>query len=317
MVEGKTIYYPYLRGRQFELLALRELVERKKIADHVVPVLEPLKLTTTLVKTLQAMVRADKAFAFVVNPEYGEFWRQVSARNAGDVQVAAVHDVLESPRCILSYRMGAAETVGTPPWSLSFRQRMAIATQRDDMTRFCTMFGDTELPDYTLIPDDRVFRRRVSRGKILFQDHFVAAKRNSDYQDRPDEFFTDDHLYAAEEGYAGVADYSVIGAAYNTTGFAPVAVAIHIVYPTETGALRIHHFVSDSNEGIEDPGGKFGEAVGHLAEWQAPRAAAFYDTVGLCELLACHREGRFPGLGTVKKYSIMHHLELMEHILGA
>lgn len=31
--------------------------------------------------------------------------------------------------------------------------------------------------------------------------------------------------------------------------------------------------------------------------------------------LECNKMGRYPGLGTVKKYSIMHHLELMNKFL--
>lgn len=44
-------------------------------------------------------------------------------------------------------------------------------------------------------------------------------------------------------------------------------ILIHIVYFNEKKELRIHHFVSDSNDGIEDPGGKFGEALEKLVYW--------------------------------------------------
>ena len=46
------MYFPYLRGRQFELIALRELLEKRLIGDKIVPIIEPVKLTSTLVKTL-------------------------------------------------------------------------------------------------------------------------------------------------------------------------------------------------------------------------------------------------------------------------
>ena len=46
----------------------------------------------------------------------------------------------------------------------------------------------------------------------------------------------------------GFADYSVVGEEYNDTGFAPHAVAIHIVYFDTDDSLHVRHFVSDSND---------------------------------------------------------------------
>ena len=39
-MEVRKMYFPYLRGRQFELIALRELVERKKIGQNIIPIIE-------------------------------------------------------------------------------------------------------------------------------------------------------------------------------------------------------------------------------------------------------------------------------------
>lgn len=47
------MYFPYLRGRQFELLAVRELVNNELIGKHVFPIIESVHLTSTLVKTLE------------------------------------------------------------------------------------------------------------------------------------------------------------------------------------------------------------------------------------------------------------------------
>ena len=43
------MYFPYVRGRQYELLALRELVEKNLLTDFVIPIVEPVKLSPTLV----------------------------------------------------------------------------------------------------------------------------------------------------------------------------------------------------------------------------------------------------------------------------
>lgn len=89
--------------------------------------------------------------------------------------------------------------------------------------------------------------------------------------------------------------------------------AIHIVYPTND-ELRIHHFVSDSNDDITDVAGKFGEAVEKLAEWNQSRSEKCLNTYGMREFEHLYHTKTFPGLGVVKKLSIMHHLELMEKL---
>ncbi|WP_153052429.1 sce7725 family protein, partial [Streptococcus suis] len=46
------MYFPYLRGRQYELIALRELLENDTLSKRVVPIIEPVKLSSTLINTL-------------------------------------------------------------------------------------------------------------------------------------------------------------------------------------------------------------------------------------------------------------------------
>ncbi len=149
---------------------------------------------------------------------------------------------------------------------------------------------------------------------MLFEDKFKKKTRNVDYKDPDDEFFSYYHLYFEDEGYQGFSDYSIVGEEFNESGFAPVAVAIHLVYFNNKKELKIHHFVSNSNVGIEDPGGKFGEALEKLVKWCNDHRMK--KTLGLEGFYDCYDHGKYPGLGTVKKYSIMHHLELISDFLG-
>ena len=174
-----------------------------------------------------------------------------------------------------------------------------------------TIIGD-RIPLYNVIPDKGDFRRRIRPNRVMCEDHFPKQTRNIDYSDIETEFFSSDHLYYADDGYKGFADYSVVGEEYSETGFAPYAVAIHIVYFDTKNILRIAHFVSDSNDDISDPARKFAEAVKKLVEWNKTMKL---DTVGIREFEAAYRNKTYPGLGVVKKYSIMHHLELMSKYL--
>jgi len=90
----------------------------------------------------------------------------------------------------------------------------------------------------------------------------------------------------------------------------PYAVAIHLTYKDEEGEnIRIRHFLSDNNEDISDTAGKFGEALSKLV--------AFIDqqeihTIASEQFRQYHERGAYPGLGVLKKLSIMHHIELIQ-----
>lgn len=46
------MYFPILRGRQFELLAIRECVDKNIISNQILPIIEPVKLSSTYIKTV-------------------------------------------------------------------------------------------------------------------------------------------------------------------------------------------------------------------------------------------------------------------------
>ena len=118
-----------------------------------------------------------------------------------------------------------------------------------------------------IMPEMTVLKKLDTREKIVLDDKFEKLPKNADYGMDIDQFFSDDHIYYKENDYTGFSDYSIIGKDYVPSGFAPFAVAIHIVYFAKDGTLWIRHFVSDSNDDREDPAGKFGEAVSKLAKW--------------------------------------------------
>ena len=167
--------------------------------------------------------------------------------------------------------------------------------------------GDN-IPLYNVIPDKGDFRRRIRVKRVLCEDRFPKQTRNIDYAETDNEFFSSDHLYYQADGYEGFSDYSVVGKEYSETGFAPYAVAIHIVYFDEEYIMRIAHFVSDSNDDISDPARKFAEAAEKLVKWNENM---HLKTEGIKALESSYHNKTYPGLGVVKKYSIMHHLQLM------
>jgi len=77
----------------------------------------------------------------------------------------------------------------------------------------------------------------------------------------------------------------------------------------------VHHFVSDSNESMRGQKQKFFEALAKLVNWAPTHLQGLNDTPALRTLLAFAEHDKFPGLGTIKKLSLMHHFQLMQRLL--
>ena len=300
------MYFPYFRGRQYDLLALKELAQKRLISNEILPVVEPVKISATLDRTLKCYVDAKMQLAMVLNPAVKELDEEENEK---------LYDMINEfviPAIIMN---DDAEFVISKLRENGYDRDdvLVILNSRDEVDEYIELFGDDN-PVYTLLPDERAMRRAVSHNKVLFEDKFNKMNRNADYAKNEDEFFSEDHLYYKEEGYVGFGDYSMIGESYDESGFAPRAVAIHIVYIDKDKNFRIHHFVSDSNHGIEDVAGKYYEAIMKLNQWYRS-GNENQKTVALSTFLKHAETGYFPGLPTIKKLSIMHHLELVDRVL--
>ena len=304
------MYFPYLRGRQFELIAIREMIEKNLINDKVIPIIEPVKASSTFLKTIEVSKEHDKALAIIVNPKVGNFIKEISNLKNEKIK-EKYYDLLDFSDRIIHTRiidMKFQETIEFI--NANYNSKMAICLNTDDIAIFEKYFKGNDFL-YNIIPDKTEFRRRIRENRVMIEDHFIKSERNVDYLDK-DDFFSRDHLYYKEDGYLGFSDYSIIGNEYSETGFAPYAVAIHIIYFDEEKSLRVRHFVSDSNDDISDIAGKFKEAMYKLVKWNK---TAKLDTYGIRKLEEFYSLESYPGLGTVKKLSIMHHLELMNSFL--
>lgn len=67
------MYFPYLRGRQYELIALRELLTNNKLGNNVIPIIEPVRLSPTLVSTLEGFKDKGQKCSLIMNPDVGSF----------------------------------------------------------------------------------------------------------------------------------------------------------------------------------------------------------------------------------------------------
>lgn len=297
------MYLPVLRGKQYEMLALKECLDNNLLGENILPVVEPVKVGSYFFKTIQAFIDKGKEIAVVRNPKVGSWNRELSRNDSGaDKLLHILNDEM-----ILSAYYASADLKSNLD---ELDKTVLLFDTTDAINVYTELSKDNLFARYNLIPDRTEFRRRVRTNSILFEDHFNKKERNSDYSDSVDEAFSMDHLYYKEDGHIGFSDYSIIGKDYSEMGFAPYAVAIHIVYLDDDKALRVRHFVSDSNDSYHDVAGKFYEALKKLVQWNEKQKL---NTLGIRIFEDYYKEGKYPGLGMVKKLSLMHHFELINN----
>lgn len=314
------MYFPYLRGRQNELLCLRELLQEDKLYEKVIPIIEPVRFNSTFLTTVQKFIDANRKIVIIRNPKVGSFEEdlKIFQKNITDQTDIAKQEKLEKiladyksmlrePNVISAYLCNKKIISDCINGDLTVGDKVLINLSNETFYSY-EDYQDKLVAKYTLIPNND-FKEVVESDAVILEDVFNKAKRNTDYLISPDEIFSRRHLNYSQNGYVGFSDYSIVGDSYEENGFAPLAVAIHILYIGEKKELRVHHFVSESNENISDPGRKFAEAMKKLEEW--PKYNSIPETLGLEKLMNFYKTGRFPGLGVVKKCSLMHHLELI------
>ena len=246
------MYYPYLRGRQNELLCLRELLEAKKLSKCVTPVLEPVKFSSTFVSTLKKFAENERQIILIMNPAVGkfedEFQKAIVDSKKADTdekrtklkKLLDEYDSILKDKHICKAYLVDAETIDKVlKMSEAEREKLYLLNQNRGNDEFYIEHGNELLVEASFIPKDEDFKDEVVGNAIILEDCYQKAKRNADYIDEPDVFFSKNHLVYARRGYQGFSDYSIVGNEYDESGFAPVAIAVHIVYLGERKELRV------------------------------------------------------------------------------
>lgn len=309
------MYFPIFRGRQYELLALRELLEKGLLHEKIVPVIEPVKVSATFIRTIDSFIENGRKVAIIRNPQTGE-WEKDLKNSTRKEAVEKIQKQFSDSHIISAYYVNSdlsdclkqAEDEGRAIDSLIF-----VWKTPGHIDEYLQLVGN-RTPKYNIIPDKIVFRKKIRDNLVLCEDHFPKKKRNADYFGIEQDFFSSDHLYYDQENFTGFSDYSVSGQDFELTEFDNSAVVIHIVYFNDNHDLMIKHFVSDSNTDPTDSAERFAEAAAKLVEWNQKEGN--FNTAGIRALEEAYRNGTTPGSGVILRYSIMHHLELISMFLS-
>ena len=314
------MYYPYLRGKQFELLALREFSSEFKNNHTIVPIIEPVKKQVNgLNAAALSMIENGMKFAVILNPSDGDY-RHTGIDNDILMSLTALTDDRDNwiPAYIYKHN---GKTLLDHAKQNNLLNLMIIFPSGADV-------NDEELMEF-LSKDEVAFvvsgnlsNNRSARGRLLrlgkalisLEDRFNERPRNADYANEVDEIFSEDFAYYKNDGLAGFADYTPMAKDFIEGGMLPYAIAIHLTYQKSDDQIFVHHFVSDNNFDQSNIRGKFHEAAVKIAPFFNNNG--LYHTSAIDELIRrADSDDGYPGLGYIKKLSVKNHLELITHIL--
>lgn len=312
------MYYPYLRGKQFELIALRELSDLiAKNSKKISPIIEPVKNSSTLKSTISELKDKNINFNIIINPIVGDLVKKSSEifkviSNEIDkytnyqlaiiinnkTSLSDIKDLIH----LISFKFGGFTLIHNEI-NTNVNQIINKLEEEAPVVNNIIYFNKTSR---------RYYREFLAETRIGLDDFFSALPKNSDYLSVSDSQFSEEHLFYKNDGYKGFSDFLTIGDNYSETGFLPYAVAIHLSYADKDKKIRIKHFVSNSNSDSSDIGGKFSEALEKLINWCDEYN---FKSQAVSQFRILHREGHFPGLGSIKKLSIMNHIELVINLI--
>ena len=315
------MYYPYLRGKQFELLALREFSSEFKNNHTIVPIIEPVKKQVNgLNAAALSMIENGMKFAVILNPSDGDY-RHTGIDNDILMSLTALTDDRDNwiPAYIYKHN---GKTLLDHAKQNNLSNLMIIfpsgAGVNDEVLMEFLSKDEVAFVVSGNLSNNRSARGRLLRlGKALIslEDRFNERPRNADYANEVDEIFSEDFAYYKNDGLAGFADYTPMAKDFIEGGMLPYAIAIHLTYQKSDDQIFVHHFVSDNNFDQSNIRGKFHEAAVKIAPFFNNNG--LYHTSAVDELIRrAESDDGYPGLGYIKKLSVKNHLELITHILS-
>ena len=315
------MYYPYLRGKQFELLALREFSREFENNHTIVPIIEPVKKQVNgLNAAALSMIKNGMKFAVILNPSDGDY-RHTGIDNDILMSLTALTDDRDNWIPAYIYKHNGKTLLDHAKQNNLLNLMIIFPSGADVNDEVLMEFLSKD--EVAFVVSGNLSNNRSARGRLLrlgkalisLEDRFNERPRNADYANEIDEIFSEDFAYYKNDGLAGFADYTPMAKDFIEGGMLPYAIAIHLTYQKSDDQIFVHHFVSDNNFDQSNIRGKFHEAAVKIDPFF--KNNGLYYTSAVDELInRAESDDGYPGLGYIKKLSVKNHLELITHILS-
>jgi hypothetical protein len=310
------MYHPYFRGKQYELITIRETAGLMA-ASQFVPIIEPVKEALGgLERTLRTVCDADGKAVVIVNPHHGD--HREGAAISALLKKGYLGNQAVGVGILIKENMTVAEAKACCELHQDHQLTLVHAgfTQAKELAEALNGARITARNVFIERHCGKLYRKHFYGGeRVLLRDGF-ERRRNRDYPNV--EKFSDLHVTYEEEGMDGFGDFLIVGDDFSESGGPAYAVAIHLTFidPDQDDEMFIYHFVSTSQDTPTDPAGKFAQAMAKVISMLDSGTSKLLETGAVTELRDLHAKGHFPGLGYLKKLSMKHHIETLANFLG-
>lgn len=311
------MYYPFIRGKQFELVMLREMAP-KIAAWGFVPIIEPVKGNfPALKRALDKLIEYSCSFILIANPGVGEL-KDDNSSLWGEI---FDEHLLKYDNYSIGLNLTANDTLGTvKSFFREHQNRLAVIHSGfSDGKGLSALIGEKKptITEHVFVGQhSSTLYRKHFKGvtRVIVEDGFIS-RNNREYP--PSEPFSELYLTYEDMGCDAFGDFLMVGSDFREGGGPAYAIAIHLTYadPDADDAIAIKHYVSIQVDTPKDPAGKFLEALKKLVDDVQKTGSPILRTSAAEEYLQLYKDQHFPGLGYAKKLSMQHHIELMAHLL--
>ena len=309
------MYFPFMRGKHYELITIRETAKLMAKAQFV-PVIAPVhEQMVGLRKALVAVRDAGGRAVVIVNPEYGQL-----ANDGTPISNLLNQEFGENDNLYVGIRLHNDMSSDVAINMCKATNGKPIALVHDGFkgaNDFSLAVSHFRSIRAHLFMDDncgKLYRKKFNGKKIervLIRDGF-QRRPHSDHPDS--EFFSDLHITYPEELMDGFGDFLIVGDEYSESGDPGYTVAIHLtcIDRSQDNAIFVRHFLSKGRDKTNDLSRKFAEALAKLIDFLGGSSGdKVYPTTAIEGFRGLHKDQHYPGLGYVKKLSMKHHIETL------
>lgn len=309
------MYFPYMRGKQYELAALKDVACRLRV-NKVTPIIEPVKVNIKSLCSITADLNNIGIHPhIIVNPEVGEL-----ASDSPDYLFnLIVQENVSFVPCIRLHNQNISHVQMLLNHFISNGKTFSLYLQ-EDIQSGISQYTSQALANIILNQSSYSHQFTNSLPNcVIISSAFPAQRRNADYSVQS-QFFSDAHLtYQAPlvKHQIGFGDCLTIDNTWSTSGGPAFVIAVHITYIDSSNSnMYVKHSLSVSNPNDQsNPAGKFQEALDAMIHFANQTPSLDQNTLGFQQYVDIHNKNHYPGLGIPKKLSMMHHIETINNYL--
>ncbi|NIG81775.1 sce7725 family protein [Klebsiella sp. Ap-873] len=305
------MYFPILKGKEFELKALIELSAHLP-SGNLYPVIEPLNIKKDfLLETIDTISTRRFTPLVIINPRQDEY------KSTGNTNIISdLNNGINSSQgsnfypCIKILDENDSSALSL---AAKLEGEFTIYVEGSITKKMMPILHRAEL--VLLNPNKNIDTSiwNTLRKIVVYSDGFSKEERNLDYP--PESNY--DSLYSTYTQYPntiGFGDFTILPEKFKKGGGPAYVVTLHLSYidTVRNKNVFVRHFSSYTNTQTQsNPGGKFKEALNLLVSYVNSNPQKFVLTEGLKGFYSYYQANHYPGLGIAKKLSIKHHIQLL------